>query len=613
MCGIVGGFGIDIQENWIKLETDNLEKRGPDHRAMLVVNSHLTMGAARLAMTDPLPRSNQPFVREDLGAIISFNGEIYNYKSLRNELVKDGYAFHTDSDTEVLLAAIHSYGEQVTEKINGMYAFAYYSKDTNQLILGRDFLGKKPLYWMKFQNNIYWSSSLQSLSRLKKARKLSSQGLIEYLSFGYTIDPSSIENEINVISPGTLMRVSLEGNAAQYQLLDSKPYAPESSNPLLTIREEITNAVTARISGHKSAAISMSGGLDSSIVAQITSRSEVDMTAYSAIWADSDKSRYNKDAEIAKVISSRIGIPCTLVEMITTDKLTLALDDFVLAMEEPNANPTGISMMSLYKAIGDDGHRLVLTGDGSDEIFGGYPRYESQSRIPKILSLRGNTVGKLLSSERSSTNNKWIAALLSQTDDRNSNRWTHWHWNFTPGELSRLIRSNQGQAHIVNQVESSISSSLNAGGKHRIERMMEMDRNIWLTMESNRKLDRISMHNSIEARSPFQDDRVIAVGLNEMAKHKFKKIEKKILWEAFPEMQSLGVRPDKTGFISPVGHWLRGNQKLASDSVDHLHLMGHFNIEHMKKLLSAPADGNYRKIMQLWSLIVLSRWILSNE
>jgi len=132
-------------------------------------------------------------------------------------------------------------------------------------------------------------------------------------------------------------------------------------------------------------------------------------------------------------------------------------------------------------------------------------------------------------------------------------------------------------------------------------------------MESNRKMDRISMHNSIEARSPFQDDRVIAAGLNEMAKHKFKKIEKKILWEAFPEMQSLGVRPVKTGFISPVGHWLRGNQKLASDSVDHLHLMGPFNIEHMKKLLSAPTDGNYRKIMQLWSLIVLSRWILSNE
>jgi len=604
---------MDIQKNWVRRETDHLEKRGPDHRATLEVNSHLTMGAARLAMTDPLPRSNQPFVRDDLNAIISFNGEIYNYKSLRNELVKDGYDFHTDSDTEVLLVAIHSYGEQVTKKINGMYAFAYYSKDTNQLILGRDFLGKKPLYWMKFQNNIYWSSSLQSLSRLKKARKLSSQGLIEYLSFGYTIDPSSIETEINAISPGTLMRVSLDGNAAEYQLLDSKPYAPESSNPLLTIREEITNAVTARIAGHKSAAISMSGGLDSSIVAQISAQSDVNMTTYSAIWPDSDKSRYNKDAEVAKVISTGIGIPCKLVEMITTDQLTLALDEFVLAMEEPNANPTGISMMSLYKAIGDDGHRLVLTGDGSDEIFGGYPRYESQSRIPKILSLRGNTVGKLLSSERSSTNNKWIAALLSQTDDRNSNRWTHWHWNFTPGELSRLVKSNQGQAHIVNQVESSISSSLNAGGKNRIERMMEMDRNIWLTMESNRKLDRISMHNSIEARSPFQDDRVIAAGLNEMAKHKFKKIEKKILWEAFPEMQSLGVRPVKTGFISPVGHWLRGNQKLASDSVDHLHLMGPFNIEHMKKLLSAPADGNYRKIMQLWSLIVLSRWILSNE
>ena len=612
MCGIVGGFGINVQQGWVKRETDYLKNRGPDHRGTLEVDAILSMGAARLAMTDPLPRSNQPFKSKELNSVISFNGEIYNYRELRNDLLNEGYIFHTDSDTEVLLAAIHRYGLQVTEKINGMYAFAHYSMDSQELILGRDFLGKKPLYWMSFQDSIYWSSSLQSLSRLKKERKLSPEGLVEYLSFGYTIDPNSIETEIHVLSPGSFLRASIEGNSARFKLLDSRSYISKLISPPLTIREELTNAVRERVSGHKSAAISMSGGLDSSIVAQIAAQLNVTINAYSAIWQDSDKARYNTDATAAKVISAKLGIPCTLVEMISTNQLAVTLDKFVTAMEEPNANPTGISMMSLYKAMADDGHRLVLTGDGSDEIFGGYPRYISLSRVPKILSLRGKRVNKALSSERNKISSKLIVTLLSQTDYKNPNHWMHWHWNFTPAELGRLLNHNYGSGYVIDHLESSISRCIRTNEKNKIKRVMEMDRNIWLSMESNRKLDRISMYNSIEARSPFQDDRVIAAGLNEMEKYKFKRIEKKILWDSFPEMQSLGVRPDKAGFISPVGHWLRSNPTLASDSLDHLHLLGDFNIEQMKKLLSAPANGNYRKIMQLWSLIVLSRWILSN-
>ena len=612
MCGIVGGFGINVQQGWVKCETDYLKNRGPDHRGTLEVDAILSMGAARLAMTDPLPRSNQPFKSKELNSVISFNGEIYNYRELRNDLLNEGYIFHTDSDTEVLLAAIHRYGLQVTEKINGMYAFAHYSMDSQELILGRDFLGKKPLYWMSFQDSIYWSSSLQSLSRLKKERKLSPEGLVEYLSFGYTIDPNSIETEIHVLSPGSFLRASIEGNSARFKLLDSRSYVSKLISPPLTIREELTNAVRERVSGHKSAAISMSGGLDSSIVAQIAAQLNVTTNAYSAIWPDSDKARYNTDATAAKVISAKLGIPCTLVEMISTNQLAVTLDEFVTAMEEPNANPTGISMMSLYKAMADDGHRLVLTGDGSDEIFGGYPRYTSLSRVPKILSLRGKRVNKALSSERNKISSKLIVTLLSQTDYKNPNHWMHWHWNFTPAELGRLLNHNYGRGYVIDLLESSISRYIRTNEKNKIKRMMEMDRNIWLSMESNRKLDRISMYNSIEARSPFQDDRVIAAGLNEMEKYKFKRIEKKILWDSFPEMQSLGVRPDKAGFISPVGHWLRSNPTLASDSLDHLHLLGDFNIEQMKKLLAAPANGNYRKIMQLWSLIVLSRWILSN-
>jgi asparagine synthase (glutamine-hydrolysing) len=611
MCGIVGSFGEKVDANWVMSETDHLERRGPDHKSILEINSKLIMGATRLAMTDPHPRSNQPFARTDLNATITFNGEIYNYKELRSELSQAGYIFNTDSDTEVLLIALHCFGTEATKKINGMYSFAFYSDESKQLILGRDSLGKKPLYLLTLGNTLHWSSSLRSLANLKKNRQLSSEGLIQYLSFGYTIDPATIEQEISALSPGTLHCSTINGSNLACRVLISESYLPDDFSQLGNIREEIKKAVKVRISEHNSIAISMSGGLDSSIVAKIAAELDVQATAYSAIWPDSDKSRYNTDAAVAKIVTSNLGIPCKFVEMISTSNLAETIDGFVTSMEEPNSNPTGISMMSLYKAIRQDGHRLVLTGDGSDEIFGGYPRYNAQSRIPKVLNLRGDLLSRVLSSERTSASNFFISALLSQTENRNFHRWAHWHWNFSPSEVSNLLIANPGITLVSQQLSKLFLGNMYENSKNRVDQMMKTDRDIWLAMESNRKLDRISMYNSIEARSPFQDERVIMAGLNAMANSKFKSIEKKILWEAFPEMLSLGVRTDKTGFISPVGHWLRGNPQLATASVEHLNSLELLNMKPMRQLLSAPNEGDYRKIMQLWSLIILSRWIMS--
>jgi asparagine synthase (glutamine-hydrolysing) len=195
MCGIAGCFGDAPDEEWVNSVIVDLIPRGPDHQETSIINPSLVMGAARLAMTDPLPRSNQPFLREDLGIAITFNGEIYNYKELRFELAQLGYTFWTDSDTEVLLLAIHKYGENVTAKLNGMYAFAYFSNSLGTLLLGRDSLGKKPLYYSFNGSTFLWSSSLESINK-KHGSEISDYGLNQYLAFGYTIDPDTILEKI---------------------------------------------------------------------------------------------------------------------------------------------------------------------------------------------------------------------------------------------------------------------------------------------------------------------------------------------------------------------------------------------------------------------------------
>ena len=161
MCGIVGGYGVNVRNAWVSEQTRQLSHRGPDFQADITFSKNLHFGSARLAMTDPLPRSNQPFYSHKSALI--FNGEIYNHKDLRTQLQSHEIEFETQSDTEVLLKSLDYWGDSTNEKIEGMYAFAYFNFEENILILGRDPLGKKPLYYSVFNDTVHWSSSLKSL------------------------------------------------------------------------------------------------------------------------------------------------------------------------------------------------------------------------------------------------------------------------------------------------------------------------------------------------------------------------------------------------------------------------------------------------------------------
>jgi asparagine synthase (glutamine-hydrolysing) len=608
MCGIAGSLFAPNGFAWVDEQTKRMHLRGPDSQIVTEVNNSLCMGVARLAMTDPHPRSNQPMVDPETGNVISFNGEIYNFREIRRDLELRKVRFNTESDTEVLLKYLTIYMLENLENLNGMFAFAFFSKSHNKVYLSRDKLGKKPLYFENNNNGFRWSSSLDSFKERDKNSSISDLALIQYLSLGYLLDPTTTKNKIKSVMPGEILEINLDSRRIQKSsFLEKKLFTSEGSSSL---RNLLGNSVSDRIEGHQKVAVSLSGGVDSSIIAIELAKKCCEVTAFTARWSDSDKQRYNFDADIARSTTSKLGIRIESIEMIRASEVEDELKKYLFALQEPNSNPSGVSMLRLYSEIAALNHRLLLTGDGSDEIFGGYARHLAATRIPNLLNLQSKNLDNCIYADSRKGNSILKKVMATQISVKSPLSWLNWHWIFTPLELSRILCPAMSMQWISDSMVSAVESietlpkNLNSP-----QAIMLRDHQVWLSMESNRKLDRISMHYSIEARSPFQDDRIINWANAYMDSTKFKKLSKVALWENYPELKTLGVRRDKAGFTSPVGHWLRANSALVRSSIEVLSRDPRFIAKELHYLIGAPQRGNYREIMQLWSLVVLATWM----
>jgi asparagine synthase (glutamine-hydrolysing) len=607
MCGIVGAVGNRASRGNIDSELIHLARRGPDHQELIQVRSNILFGSTRLAMVDPHPRSNQPFTDPDTGDVISFNGEIYNYLEIKESLLELGVNFRTESDTEVLLKFLQKYGIDKISELNGMYAFAYFDAGKSTLTLARDELGKKPLYYFKDASNFIWSSSIESVAHLAGLPKLIPEKNLNYLINGYYLDPNTPYEEINQILPSQTLTVCTHELKVLSNVTLKKCSLRRREDK--TLRDSLKYAVETRCNGHDSIAISLSGGVDSAVIAILAAELNLKCETYSAHWSDSDKSRYNTDSLLAAKISKNLGFKHNQVEMIQAKNLVNEIDSFLDAMEEPNSNPSGVSMMRLYKSIGDHGHRLVLTGDGADEILSGYDRYERVLKIPNLLKIHSPAFQNLALADRKKRNGRLLGILATQLSPNTVASWLYWHAIFTPSELAKLspelLQPRKIYSDFSTNFENLTTDNIDMNASSLL---MSKDFQVWLPMESNRRLDRISMYHSIEARSPFQDRDVVDVARRLMRESKYKILEKRILRDSFPELRDLGVREDKAGFISPLGHWLRTNPKLVSETLNYLESQLKWNPLELSKYRDAPQRGIFRELVQLWNLVVFVRW-----
>jgi len=297
--------------------------------------------------------------------------------------------------------------------------------------------------------------------------------------------------------------------------------------------------------------------------------------------------------------------------MPTSIEIGEVLTDFLNAMQEPNNNPTGLSMMHLYRVISEDNIRLVLTGDGSDEILAGYDRYNKTQILPKLFDIRETNFTRFIANSLARVNTKVHKLFLSQFELQSTLKWLQWHQLFEPHEYKKILGSLKIQdAGQVSRFVQTLTQGENL--KNPVESLMRFDSKIWLAMESNRKLDRVSMSFSLEARCPFQDLEVIDAARELMTRSKYRKLDKKLLWEAFPELIDLNVRTDKFGFISPVGHWLRGNPELIAESVDYLCNNFSADRNYLENLVKGVSQGDFKRIQKTWAVVVLARWLAIN-
>jgi len=404
-------------------------------------------------------------------------------------------------------------------------------------------------------------------------------------------------SEIQSVEPGSVLSIDLNLVCIESQ----KTFIPSSitNPPEQSISESINSAILERVEGHKSFALSLSGGIDSSLIAIQSVKLGLNFNSYSMRWTESDKTKYNQDHDAAARISKKLGIKFHTVDMPGVKNIPELLTEYVRATEDPNSSPTGLSMMVLYKYIASHGHRLVLTGDGADEVFGGYDRYTYINKINKLPQIDSDLLFKLLSSSRFTSKFSLFATKFHK-----DNFWLYWQQLAKDTQLEKILGSKKLLFPIfLNSIPAQI-----AGSKNWVQNIMAKDLLTWLAMESNQKLDRISMWFSIEARSPFQSETVIGCGLKEMNKLGFQKMEKQVLTEAFPDLKNFSINNKKMGFISPLGFWLRNNPDLINDSMNHLIASLNFDRKELSLLAKSPINRDYKQFRLLWSLIVLSRW-----
>ena len=374
MCGINALFGFEFTKSDIAIMNGKLVHRGPDGQGIFDGDGYY-LGHTRLSIIDLSPGGSQPMTvnHENREVVVTFNGEIYNYVELRNELEQKGYSFSTSSDTEVLAVGYLEYGEGLTERLRGMWAFVIVDKDNNRIMISRDPVGKKPVYYHESQNKIIVSSQLHAItSVLKDKPTLETKSIELFFALGFIPSPDTIYSQVKKLKPGEIRLY----DKTELTLIKSwsHRFAFTITQKLnaADIQNLLKESVDLRLRSDVEVSSYLSGGVDSALISSIAAKKLTN--AYTLKFKEG-----NDETNLAKSSAKYLGLTHKVV---TFPEIETLLEEYSDCFDEPFADPGGFSLLSLAARTKE---KVVLTGDGGDEIFGGYPRHK---RIARIALLR---------------------------------------------------------------------------------------------------------------------------------------------------------------------------------------------------------------------------------
>jgi len=629
MCGIAGIVDLQarpVEPSLVRRLCDVLAHRGPDDEGYYI-KGPVALGQRRLAILD-LAGGRQPMGNEDSTVWITFNGEIYNFRELRARLEGLGHRFATRSDTETIVHAYEQYGPACVKELRGMFAFALWDEPRQTLLLARDRVGKKPLFYAEVDGQWVFASELQALLRHPGlTREVDWAALDDYLTFGYVPAPKTIFRGVHKLPPAHWLTLRLRPGGSGGPEVHVERYWQLAYKPKLRLSEEdaadgllevLREAVRLRMIADVPLGALLSGGIDSSIVVALMSQlSDRPVKTFSIGF---DEQEFN-ELPHARRVAERCGTEHH--ELIVRPNALEVLPTLVRHYGEPYADSSAIP--TYYAAKLTREHvKVALTGDGGDECFAGYERYagglaaDRYWRIPAaVRTLAIEPLSRLIptSAPRRSRlrQARRFLEVAGQPAPQRYLRWigyfsTEGKAAFYSSEFQERLAGYQAQSWLFGMWDRLVAAGLDP-----LDRMLALDVESYLPYDLLVKMDIATMANSLEARSPFLDHEVMEFCARLPASYKLRGMRlKHLLKKAGKRLlppETLARR--KMGFGVPVGNWMRGELR---SWVEDLLLSpralkrGYFQPEALRQLVDGHLEGREDRSFQLWALLWLELW-----
>lgn len=604
MCGFAGyitaeGEGTEYKDDLIEM-MNSIKHRGPDDEGTHI-DDMAGLGFRRLSIIG-IENGKQPMYNEDNSIVVTFNGEIYNYQEIKDELIKKGHIFKTDADTEVLVHGYEEYGIELLQKLRGMYAFAIWNREKKEMLMARDIFGIKPLFYTQTKKDFVFGSEIKSILKFPHVSKVfNPEALESYLSFQYSVLNETFFKGIFRLPPAHYL-LWKDGSIEV-----KRYYSPEfNADDSITFDEavkKVNDVMKNSIEAHKISDTEvggfLSGGVDSSY---IVARSNLDKT----FSVGFDYPRCN-EIPLAKTLSDYVGVK-NKSKLITTEEYFEEFPKIMNHADEPLSDPSCIALYFLCR-LASEQVKVVLSGEGSDELFGGYNIYKSPIALkPMRVIPRPVRRGVRRVLTKLPVNFKGKNYLIRAGEDLEE-RYIGNAYIFHTDEVYKMLKKP-----IKKYTPQSITKPIydRVKDKDEITKMQYLDINTWLWGDILNKADTMSMAHSLEVRVPFLDKEVAKVAFSIPVEHRVDKYEtKRYFRKAASEfMPDITAERKKLGFPIPVRNWLREDKyyNMVKETLTSKEAKEFFNTDYLVKLLDRHYNQKADNSRKIWTVYAFLVW-----
>ncbi len=598
MCGIVGFLNKEKEkEPIIKNMANRIIHRGPDQEGYYI-DDDIALGHRRLSIID-LSTGSQPMFNEDDSIVVVFNGEIYNYLELKKELKKKKHKFKTNSDTEVLLHGYEEWKENLPKKLRGMFAFAIWDKKKKVLFCARDHFGIKPLYYYQNENTFMFASEIKSfLEHPNFKKELNKDILAAYLSFSFTPTNETFFKGVYRLDPGSSITLKKDKlTIKKYYKIEFNEKKKAYEKSVMEISDIMKDSVDHHMLSDVEVGSFLSSGIDSSYLVSLARPDKTYTVGY-------DISRYN-EIDYAKDLTDKLGIANTS-KKITKEEYMKIIPKIMYHMDEPSSDPAAVALYFVSNLASKD-VKVVLSGEGADEFFGGYNIYRKDvdmgfyNKIPYCIRHSIAKLASLLPEVRGI--NFLIRRGMSLEES-----YIGVNKVFGKNQIKKILKvDNQ-----VSNQEITAPIYEEQKGKSDIIKMQAIDIHFWLIKDILQKADRMTMANSLEGRVPFIDKEVFKVASSLPIEYKVTKENTKVALRdaAKKAIPNESYKKKKLGFPVPLRNWMQEEDfyEEIKNTFENDYVQEFFNQKYILRLLEKHKKGKKDNYKKVWTIYCFLKW-----